>query len=87
MECPYCHGEMKIGYLCSSAPDHAVYWLPVEADRSRLTGWSRAKVLEELGGFLIDKPTSSTLLYWKEKPASYRCHDCNILLTKLYTEE
>ena len=78
MNCPYCSNEMILGELYGEA-DKAVYWLPKSADRNFFL--LNRKIVEARGGIALDQTTIGFIA--TERPGTYRCEVCNVLVTKL----
>ena len=78
MNCPYCSKEMRLGELYGEA-DKAVYWFSKSADRNFFL--LNRKNVEKRGGLVLDRSTFGFIA--TERPGTYRCGNCNILLTKL----
>ena len=78
MNCPYCSNEMILGELYGEA-DKAVYWLPKSADRKIFL--LNRKNVENRGGVVLDQTTVGFIA--SERPGTYRCENCNVLVMKL----
>ena len=78
VNCPYCSKEMVLGALYGEA-DKAVYWLPKSADRKFFL--LNRKNVETRGGIVLDQTTIGFIA--TERPGTYRCENCNVLMTKL----
>lgn len=83
MKCPYCDTEMELGCLYGRS-DGPIYWLPDGQNWMDLFKplFSETR-LKKAGGFVVDKATKHFIRFL-EKPDSYHCSKCNILLTKLF---
>ena len=78
MNCPYCAKEMVLGALYSEG-DRAVYWLPKSADRKFFL--LNRKNVEDRGGVILDQTAMGFIA--TERPGTYRCEACCVLVTKL----
>lgn len=85
MQCPYCHAEMALGCLYGRS-DGPVYWLPDGRNwEDLLTPLFSEQRLRDAGGFPVDKP-SRHFIRFVEKPDSYHCPNCHILITRLFDQ-
>ena len=82
MKCPYCNTEMVLGALYSGA-DRAVYWLPAYAERD--FSFLGQKQIEKRDGVILDQITKVGFLA-KERPSSYYCKTCKVILTQVDKE-
>lgn len=75
--CPICGKKMKLG--CIYAPEsRAVYWLP--EGRTLLSSLVTNKNIINSGGFVLGNATTIGF-FSKNRPASYYCMHCNIIIT------
>ncbi len=86
MECPFCHEEMKLGYIYGVS-GRSVFWLPSTIRPKDLGALlATPKPIKEAGGIVLDKTTKLAFLSSK-KPGSYYCKACHMLITKLEQED
>lgn len=82
MECPFCKKQMVAGNIYA-AESKATYWLPEgrELQKSIVTNNN----VKNSGGLVLEK-TRKIGFFAKERPTSYFCDRCNILITRLIDE-
>ena len=84
MQCPYCGGLMRPGHLYGEG-GRGVYWLP-EGRRPKDLGMILSqKKIQEASGIVLDELYPVGFLT-KDRPDSYSCEACGVLMTKFKTE-
>ena len=83
VECPVCQGAMKLGRLYAPE-DSAVYWFP--DDREIELWFLTGKKVTDQGGVVLGR-TYRGLFRSKDRPETWHCPRCRLLITSLEQEE
>ena len=78
MKCPFCDTEMVLGRICGTS-GHCAYWIP---DGSGVEGALTVKRIEKAGGLVMGSATRIGF-FTKERPETWHCPQCQLLVTKL----
>lgn len=81
MNCPYCTKEMEPGTI-QALNSHGNYWLPDNVTSGEIGMFLSRKSVENCGGVILGQVRKVGFLS-SERPASYYCKNCRILLTTL----
>ncbi len=67
MNCPYCHKEMKLGYIqCRDG----IYWTPKKQWLAALSGWGKGSIRLQNGA----SDVMQSAVY------AYRCKECKTVI-------
>lgn len=82
MPCPECGGPMARGRLYSPA-EQGIYWLPDTVGIGDMGGWVLTEEkIQAAEGVVLDRLRRVGFLA-KERPDSYCCKACGLLLTRM----
>lgn len=80
--CPYCNAELLCGHL-NAMQSSSIYWLPQGINYPHFL--LNKKSIEEAGGAVLGKNSRVGFLA-TDKPKTYLCKKCEILITCNKTE-